>query len=172
MSEKTFRTILFLALLLVAPALLFMVQVIFVVPPVFLLAGLAYMLKKTVFGGFGMENLAFIAFLLIHLLIFGGLYWLVALALGKLAKLTHHGALRTCLLIALLGGLACLTQLPIYGGGGHGPARMGPLQHLLIELKQSYGTGAVVSVYLTAAGLLGATAAWRWWRKRKGSCSS
>lgn len=169
MSEKTFRTILFIALMLVAPALVFMVQAIFVVPPVFLIAGLVYMLKKTVISGFGMENMTFIAFLLIHLLIFGGLYWLLALVLGKLAKLTPRGAPRTCLLIALLVALAGLTQLSIYGGGGHGPARMGPLQHLLTELEQSYGTGSMLSVYLTAAGLVGTTAVWRWRRKRKGS---
>jgi len=167
LSEKTFRTILFVALLLTAPALLFLVQAFFVVPPVFLLAGLLYMLKKSVVSGFGMENLTFIAFFLIHLAIFGGLYWLVALVLGKVAKLAHRGAPRILLLLALLGGLTGLTQLPIYGGGGHSPARLGPLQHLLAELERSYGSGSMLVVYLTAAGLVGATLAWRRWRKKK-----
>jgi len=167
LSEKTFRLILFVALLLTAPALLFLVQAFLVVPPVFLLAWLLYMLKKSVVSGFGMENLTFIAFFLIHLLVFGGLYWLLALVLGKVAKLVPRGAPRTALLIALLAGLAGLTQLPIYGGGGHGPARLGPLQHLLAELERSYGSGSMLAAYLTAAGLLGAMLAWRRWRNGK-----
>jgi hypothetical protein len=118
MSEKTFRTILFVALLLVAPALIFLVQVVFIVPPVFLLAGVTYVLKKTVVSGFHLENLAFIGFFLAHLLVFGGLYWLLALILGKMAKLLPGATPRVVLLVALLGGLAWLTQQPIYGGGG------------------------------------------------------
>ncbi len=53
--------------LLVAPAILFLIQVVFIVPPVVLLAGLGFMLKKIATGGFGLDNLTFLAFLLLHL---------------------------------------------------------------------------------------------------------
>jgi hypothetical protein len=52
----------------------------------------------------------------------------------------------------LLAGLAGLTQLPIYGGGGHGPAKFGPIQFVIAELGREYGAGAVYAVY--GAGLL------------------
>lgn len=167
MSEKSFRTILFVALLLVAPAILFLVQAIFIVPPVFLLAGFVYILKKLLLSGPGLDNLTFLAFLSVHLLIFIGVYWLLAWLLGKLTLLTPHRNLRGVLLLLLLAGLGWLTQLPIYGGGGHGPAKMGPLQHLLKGLEQSYGPGSMLTVYLTALGLVGAAWGWRAWRKRR-----
>ncbi len=167
MSETTFRSILFLALLLTAPALIFLVQVIFIVPPVFLLAGITYVLKKTVVSGLRLENLTFIGFFLAHLLVFGGLYWLLALILGKLARLLPAGVPRLLMLCALLGGLAWVTQLPIYGGGGHGPVRLGPLQFLLAELAKDYGRASLAMVYLSAAGLIAAIVGWRQWRARR-----
>jgi len=172
MSEGSFRTILFVALLLVAPTLIFLVQVVFIVPPVLLLAGLVFLVKKIATSGFGNDNLVFFAFLAIHLVIYGGLYWLISWLVGKLASLFPKGLPRTILLLVLLAGLAAVTQVPIYGGAGHGPADMGPLQHLLARLEKSYGAGSVLTVYLTSIGLVGAAGAWRWWRKRSRNFSA
>ena len=150
MSEKTFRTILFVALILVAPALLFMVQVFFLVPTVFLLAGTLLMTVKSLTSGFDSENLAFLAFFAVHFLLFGGIYWLLAFAMARLASLFPSATARRTLLGLLLLGLSVLSQAPVYGGGGHGPLRMGPLQFVLKEMGGSYGQGAVWGVYLVA----------------------
>lgn len=166
MSEQSFRTILFVALLLVAPAIFFLVQVIFILPPVFLLAGAVYVLKKIVLGGFGLENFTFLALFLLHLLLSAGVYWLVAWLLGKLALLAPRGAVRSALPALLLAGIGGVTQVPIYGGGGHGPAKLGPLQMLLGGLEASYGPGSMLTVYLTALGVLLAASGWWKWRKR------
>lgn len=167
MNEKGFRTVLFVALLLVAPALLYLVQVVFIVPPVFLLAGLVYTLKKAVAAGFSTEQLAFLAFFLVHFLLFAGAYWLLAGLLGRLARLVPRGPACYGLLVLVLAALGGLTQLPIYGGGGHGPARLGPLQHLLIGLEQSYGPGSMLTVYLSALGLVVIVWGGWWWRKQR-----
>lgn len=167
MTENTFRTILFIALLLVAPAILFLVQVVFIVPPVVLLAGLVYLLKKIAAGGLGLDNLTFLAFLLIHLAIFGGMYWLLAWVFGKLARLLAPGLPRCIFLGLLLAGLACLSQLPIYGGAGHGPARLGPLQTLLAALTRSYGDHSALILSLTAGTLVAAAAIWTIRRRRR-----
>lgn len=167
MSEKSFRTALFVALLLFAPAFLFLIQAFLFVPPVFLLAGVVFMLKKTLLAGFGTENLTFLAFTAVHLLVFVGLYWLLAWLLGKLSLLLPHGGSRIVLLFLLLVGLGGVTQLPFYGGAGHGPADMGPLQHLFAGSGGSYGPGgSMLTVCLTAVGVIGAALGWRIWRKK------
>lgn len=161
MTETTFRTILFIALLLLAPVILFLVQVVFIVPPVVLLAGAGYLLQKIAGGGFSLDNLTFLIFLLLHLVFFGGIYWLLSWILGKLARLLPRGAPRIALLGVLLAALAGLSQLPIYGGTGHGSAHLGPLQSLLADLERSYGTGSSLGIYIAAAVLVVAVVGWR-----------
>jgi hypothetical protein len=151
-TERTFRRILWTALLLVAPTLVFLVQVIFVVPTIFVPAGLVYMGYKLATHGWSGEMSVFIGFFLLHLAVFGGLYALLAWLVSKLCCLIFPERLRWIPMALLLTGLTALTQLPIYGGGGHGPAEFGPIQFIIAELGRDYGAGAVYAVY--GAGLL------------------
>jgi hypothetical protein len=151
-TERTFRRLLRAALLLVAPTLVFLVQVIFVVPTIFVPAGMVYMGYKLVAYGWDSEMPIFIGFFLLHLAVFGGLYAVLAWLVGKLCCLIFSERLRLIPMLLLLAGLAALTQLPIYGGGGHGPGRFGPIQFIIAELGRGYGAGAVYTVYGT--GLL------------------
>ena len=167
MSALTFRRILFVALLLAAPAVLFLVQAVFVVPTTLLIAGAVRMLPKLVASGFGGENVAFIGFLAVSSLIFAGLFYLLAWLCGKLAKRLPVGWPRGALLAALLAGLTWITQRPIYGGGGHGPGKFGPLQDLLRELDQSYGAGSALTVYGVALATVLISVAIAFWRHRR-----
>lgn len=153
MTETRFRRLLFIALLLLAPALLFLVQVIFVVPPAALLAGAGYVTAKACAGAPLRQSLLFLAFLLLHLVLFGGLYYLLAWLLARLTR-SLSGRGRALIQLLLLGILAGISQLPIYGSGGHGPAHLGTLQALVASLQKSYGPGAGVALGLTALALL------------------
>jgi len=169
MHEKTVRTLLFAALLLAAPALLTLIQAVFVLPPVFLLAGTLVMLVKTIEAP-GSENVTFLAFFAVHFLVFAGLYWLVAFLVAKLGARFLSARGRTVLLGVCLAGLAALTQAPLFGGAGDGPMRLGPLQFLLADLARSYGTAAVIALYLVFPALFAVLLAWR--RRRGGGAAS
>jgi len=171
-GERTFRRILFVALLLGAPAVLFLIQVIFVVPTVLLLAGAVRMVPKLLASGFAWENLAFIAFLLACALIFAGLWYLPAWLFGKLAARLPAGWPRSTLLGVLLAGLVWVTQQPIYGGGGHGPGKFGPLQELLGSLDKSFGAGTALTVYAVALALVLFPLALAWRRARRDARAS
>jgi hypothetical protein len=172
MNERTFRRILFAALLLVAPTIIYLVQVVFVVPTVFVPAGLFYMFYKLVAHGWSNDVPIFIVFFVVHLAVFGSIYALLAWLVGKLCCLFVHGWLRLVPLALLLVGLGALTQLSIYGGGGHGPMKVGPIQDMLAELGRDYGSGAVYAVYGSAVFLccLPVLLGWlrEWRRKGKG----
>jgi hypothetical protein len=166
-GELTFRRILFVALLLGAPAVLFLIQVVFIVPPVLLLAGAVRMVPKVVASGFGRENLFFLVMLLAAALVFAGPCYLFAWLLGKLAARLPAGWPRPALLAVLLAGLVWVTQRPIYGGGGHGPGKFGPLQEMLAGLDDSYGAGTALTVYLVALALGLLPLALAGWRRQR-----
>ena len=167
MTELTYRRTLFVALLLAAPALVFLVQVVFVVTPAVVLAGTAYMMVKAVARGFRGEDMVFVAFFLGHLLVFVGLYYFLAWVCGKIARRVPDGWPRRGLLAVSLAGLLWATQQPLYGGGGHGPGKMGPLQDLLADLGKTYGVGATAAVAGAAVALALLPAAKSRWRRRK-----
>lgn len=147
MEERTFRRILFGASLLAAPGVLFLVQVIFIVPPILLLAAAGGAAVKLVVTGFGGESMFLFLITLITALLIAAPFWLAAWILGRIARLLPARWQRIALLIALLAGLAWVTQLPIYGGGGHGPGKFGNLQTTLAELARDFGALTMVLIY-------------------------
>lgn len=167
MSELAFRRVLFVACVVAAPAVLFLIQVVFIVPPVLLLAGAVQMLPKLVASGFGTENSFFFVALLAGAGIAAGPYYLLAWLLGKLAARLPAGWPRATLLAALLAGLLWVTQRPIYGGGGHGPSRLGPLQELLGSLDREFGAGSTLTVYSVALVLILVPMILAGWRARR-----
>jgi len=147
-EELTLRRILFGASLLTAPAVLFLVQVIFIVPPILLLAAAGGMAVKLVTNGFGRENMFLFLITLVTALLLAAPFWLAAWLLGKIARLLPARWQRIALLVVLLAGLAWVTQLPIYGGGGHGPGKFGNLQTMLADLARDFGAVTMILVYV------------------------
>jgi hypothetical protein len=164
LDYRTMKWALFLLLLFFAPALLFMIQVFMIVPAIFFLAGIFFVMTKFINPASFFENLAFIAFLAIHLLIFGGLYYLIAMLLAKLTSLIKPLGARTLVFFGLCCAAIAPAFFPLYGSGGHGPAKMGNLLYALEEVDRSYGPMTSLMVY---GGALLAIAAITFWRRRK-----
>lgn len=154
MEELTFRRILFGAALLTAPGVLFLVQVIFIVPPVLLLAAAGGMAVKVVTSGFGRENMFLFVVTLMTALLLAAPFWLAAWLLGKIARRLPAPWQRIALLVVLLAGLAWVTQQPIYGGGGHGPGKFANLQTTLADLARDFGMLTMILVYVGGVALV------------------
>ena len=147
MSPRLIKWTLFTALLLSVPALLFLVQAVMFLPAIFFAAGVLVVLPKLLVPGHAAESAWFLLFLGVHLLVYGGLYYLISLLLAKAISLIKPPLGRAILTGALLAGLLALTFLPVYGGGGHGPMTWGPLSHLFAEINRDYGAYTAPLVY-------------------------
>jgi hypothetical protein len=144
MDYTSIKWIIFVALLLTVPAILFMIQVVFFIPAVFFLAGMFWSVTKLWSGNVG-ETAIFIAFFGIHLLVFGSLYYGIAVLLAKGVSAMASSAVRAAIVVMLVFGLGILTQLPIYGGGGHQPMKWKPLS---AAIQPDYGPAAIPLVYI------------------------
>ena len=147
MSPRLIKWTLFTALLLSVPALLFLVQAVMFLPAIFFAAGVLVVLPKLLVPGHAAESAWFLLFLGVHLLVYGGLYYLISLLLAKAISLIKPPLGRAIATGALLAGLLALTFLPVYGGGGHGPMTWGPLSHLFAEINRDYGSYTAPLVY-------------------------
>jgi hypothetical protein len=139
----------FTALFLTAPALLFLIQVVIFMPAIFFLAGILYVIPKAFAPGHTAESLAFIAFLGIHVLVNGGVFYGISVLAAKAITLTDRPQLRNAAVTTACAGLAGLTLLPVYGAGGHGPMHWLTLTQALADVNKSYGAGTVWIVYGT-----------------------
>jgi hypothetical protein len=140
------KWILFSVLFLTVPAMLFLVQAVIFLPAIFFLAGIIVAASKMFSGKFG-EPLVFIAFLGVHVLIYIGIYFGISVALAKGISMIRSSKARNIIVSILVLGLGTLTQLPVYGGGGHGPIRWGSLSS---AIGKSHGPHAVLMVYIPA----------------------
>lgn len=161
---RTMKWALFLLLLFFAPALLFMIQVFMIVPTIFFAAALLFLLTKSIYPAHLMENLTFMGFVAVHLLIFGGLYYLIAMLLAKLTSVIKEPSARLLVFLGLCCAILAMAFLPLYGSGGHGPAKMGNLLFAFEEIDRSYGPMTSLLVY---GGALLAIAAITFWRRRR-----
>ena len=146
---------LFTLLLLVAPALLFMVMFVMFVPAVFFAAGILYMIPKALVPAHTMETVTFIGFFGAHLLIYIGLYLLISVGLAKLLFLIRSATTRNAVFALLCAGLLSVAFFPVYGAGGHGPMKWRTLPEVLQEMNQEYGPFTVALVYGAYALCLG-----------------
>ena len=140
------KWILFSVLLLTVPAMLFLVQAVIFLPAIFFVAGIIVAISKMFSGKFG-EPLTFVAFLGVHLLVYMGIFYGVSVGLAKGISMIRSGKARNIIVSIVALGLGALTQLPVYGGGGHGPIRWMPLS---AALGKGYGANAVPIVYIPA----------------------
>lgn len=167
MSPRLIKWTIFTALLLSVPALLFLVQVVMFLPAIFFAAGVLVVVPKLLVPGHAAESFWFLLFLGAHLLVYGGLYYLISLLLAKVISLIKAPLGRLIATAALVAGLLVLTFLPIYGGGGHGPMTWEPLPDLFAEINRDYGRYTAVLTY--GATLLGFAAIFFLRRRNAGS---
>ena len=146
MDYSAVKWTLFSVLFLTVPAMLFLVQAVIFLPAIFFLAGTIIAISKMFSGKFG-EPLAFIAFLGVHLVVYSAIYYGISVGLAKGISIIRSGRARNVIVSIVALGLGALTQLPVYGGGGHGPIRWGSLS---AALGKDYGPGAVLIVYIPA----------------------
>lgn len=147
LDYTTMTRALFLVLFATAPALVFLVQVYLVVPPLFVLALVLYMVPKVLDPAQSVETLAFMGIFGVHLLVFAGFYLNLARGVAKLISLVGNAKLRCALFIIALGAAASVSVLPIYGFGGHSRAAWGPLWLLFEKMNESYGRNSVLVIY-------------------------
>ena len=138
---------LFMLLLLISPALLFLVQAFMFIPAIFFGAGILYMVPKAFVPSHTLETLTFVAFFGAHVVTFVGLYFFLSVVLSKLLCLIRSYTIRGTLFARLCLSILSLSLFPIYGGGGHGPARWGTLFDLFQEVNRDYGQHTVIFVY-------------------------
>lgn len=169
MNYRTITWTVFTALFLTAPAMLFLIQVVFFIPAIFLLAGFVYVIPKAFVPGHTGESLAFMAFLGIHLLIHAALFYGIAVLVAKAISLTSRPRVRIAAVVTVCAGLAGLTLLPVYGGGGHGPMHWVTLPNALSDLNGSYGKGTVLLVYGLALCVAGGILLVRHFRSHRNS---
>lgn len=103
-------------------------------------------MSKMFSGKFG-EPLVFVAFLGVHLVVYFGIYYGISVALAKGISMIRSGKARNIMVSIVVLGLGVLTQLPIYGGGGHGPMRWGTLS---AAFGKAYGPSTLLMVYVPA----------------------
>ncbi len=147
MSYSTIKWIIFIALLLTVPAMLFLVQVVMFYPAIFFLAGIIFMVPKALIHSNSTETLWFVVIFGIHLLVYAGIYYLVSIIVAKLISIIKSINVKRVILAFILVALLIITQLPVYGGGGHGPIEWVTINELFADLNKSYGKGAVITVY-------------------------
>ena len=147
MSYSTIKWTIFIALLLTVPAMLFLVQAVMFFPAIFFVAGIIFMVPKALIHSKSPETLGFIVIFGIHFLIYFGIYYLVSIIVAKLISIIQSSYVKKIMLATILAALVIITQLPVYGGGGHGPIEWITLTELFTDLNKSYGKGAVITVY-------------------------
>ncbi len=147
MSYSTIKWTIFIALLLIVPAMLFLVQAVMFFPAIFFVAGIIFMVPKALIHSNSSETLGFIVIFGIHFLIYFGIYYLVSVIVAKLISIIQSSYVKKIMLATILAALVIITQLPVYGGGGHGPIEWITLTELFTDLNKSYGKGAVITVY-------------------------
>lgn len=135
--------------------MLFLVQVVMFMPAVFLIAGVLFMIFKTINNPVHLgENLSFITIFVIHILIYSGIYYLLSFILAKLICLIQFDKAKKVIVLALCLCIVGITFLPIYGGGGHGPVEWVNLPEYLKSINSSYGSATSAIVYGTVLLLI------------------
>jgi len=147
MTYRRIKWVIFITLFLTAPAMLFLVQVVMFMPAIFLIAGILYMIFKTISLVNLGENLSFITIFGIHILFYSGIYYLISFILAKFIALIKPEKARKIIVLALCLSIFGMTFLPLYGGGGHGPVELVNLPEYLQNINRSYGSATSALVY-------------------------
>ncbi len=149
-NYRSIKWIIFTALFLTIPAMLFLGMAVMFMPAVFFVAGIGYVIPKLFRPGHANESLGSIAILGIHVLVYAGIYYGISVIVAKAITIIKNRVARLCTIMALILSLVLMTQFRIYGSGGEGPIKWVSLTEILIDMNKSYGAGTVPMVYGTA----------------------
>lgn len=147
LDYPTMTWAMFAVMFATAPALVFLIQVFLVVPPLFILAGILDMIPKAIEPAQAAETLTFMAIFAVHLLVFSGFYLNLARGLAKLIGLIGNARTRCAAFMLTLAAAASVSALPVYGFGGHSRAAWGPLWLVFEKVNESHGRYGVLAVY-------------------------
>ena len=138
MSYSLLKWTIFLALFITVPSLLFLIQVVMFVPAIFFAVGILFMVPKAFTQSNSAETISFIVIFGIHLIVYFGFYYLVSVLAAKFISIFKSKTVKLILLSIIIASLAILTQLPLYGGGGHGPIDWVTLPELIMDFTNSF----------------------------------
>lgn len=147
MDRRCLRGTIFTLLMLLAPTPLVMIQVFMVLPAVFFPFALLYLLIQAFEPGQARDSLAFAGIFAVHLLIIGGLWYLLARLLAATIERLETPQRRRTALAVFCAGIVALAFAPFYGSGGHGATEWVGLPGLFAELARDYGTVTVILIY-------------------------
>lgn len=165
MSYRTIKWTIFIALFLTVPAMLFLVQAVMFFPAIFFAAGILFLIKKIIITLGSHDTIPFLVIFVIHFLIYFGIYYLISVIAAKLISKIKSASVKKVIVATILIGLVIVTQLSVYGGGGHGPMEWVTLSEFLADLNKSYGKFTVVAVYGCTAVLIGSILVLKRYRK-------
>jgi hypothetical protein len=147
MNYPTIKWIIFIALFITVPAMLFLVQAVMFMPAVFFIAGIIFMIPKAIITSHSQETLWFIAIIGVHVLLYTGIYYFFSFLIAKLISLIMSGIVKKIIVLVICSVLVGITFFPVYGGGGHGPVDWVTLPQFLSDINRSYGSAASAIVY-------------------------
>ena len=165
MSQKTIRWTLLVAMFLTLPSLLFLIQVVMLFPAIFFVAGIVYMVPKSLVGLRLGEMLGYIAFFGVHIAVYFGIFFTISAILARLISLIPNAVVRYASVAALCSAMAILTLFPVYGAGGHGPMKWVTWAGMVEEIERTYGSGSTILVYGGTFVAIVAVVVFRWWRR-------
>ena len=154
MSYHTIKWILFTALFLTVPAMLFLVQAVMFFPAIFFAAGILYMIPKTIIHLGGHDTIPFMIIFLIHLAIYFVIFYLISVIAAKVISKIPSANVKNIIVGIILAGLLILTQFPVYGAGGHGPMKWVNLQEFMADINKMYGSFTALGVYGFTAAII------------------
>ncbi len=166
MTQRTIRWTLLVAMFLTLPAILFLVQVVMLFPAIFFVAGIAYMVPKSLVSLRLGEMLAYIAFFGVHLAVYFGLFFTISAIFAKLISLIRSVLVQYASVAALCSAMVIVTSFPVYGAGGHGPMKWWTWAGMVEEIERTYGSGSTILVYGGTFVAIGAIVLFRWWRRQ------
>lgn len=147
LSYSKMKWAIFSVLLLIAPALLFLVQAFMFIPAIFFAAGIVYMIPKAILPSHSSETLTFIGIFGIHFFVYTGVYILLSIMIARLLFLIRSPKLRNLVFGVVCLSVVSLALFPIYASGGHGSVTWATLFDVFRELNQGYGPYTVVIIY-------------------------
>jgi hypothetical protein len=145
MIEVIARKLIFLLLLAVAPGYVFLIQVAAIYPPLLTLS-IVFSGLGTQLAGISQMNYAITGLSLAQFMIFSIIYWCASFVLGKLVTFFQRPSTALIVLVLIAFCILCVSQLSLYGSGGHGPSQLGPLQSLFFGSQDLPANSA--SIYL------------------------
>lgn len=147
-GRRVHRAILFWSLMATAPGVVFLIQVVLLMPANLMLG---YVVSGLAEGG--NDGWVLLLWFLASGLLTALLWWLVAWLLTWLLWLLRSSRLAGVLTAVIVAALFISTHFPIYGGAGHGPMHWATLQELLAETDGWPLAYVVLSLLAAAAHL-------------------